>query len=239
MTHTSSSAPPREPVAVTFGDHVQSAATVAPAEWIAGARHGVRGTVGDLVPNHYPAFLRVHAPNPSPEGWWSSYRDLFEIVASIGAQHTSSPDRAWFAVWEGHSFANATTHIAWRRPPDDATRDALDQERSRLRDEVDRRNAAIRAGLRQVSNFDLPDRTYYLLTGPVSATTLIHDPGSLVDWRLPDLFWPDDRRWFIATDVDFWSLYIGGSHDFITELAGTVPTPTQIVTLDHQLETED
>ena len=31
------------------------------------------------------------------------------------------------------------------------------------------------------------------------------------DWRNPDLFWPDDRRWFIATDVDFWSLYIGGS----------------------------
>jgi hypothetical protein len=55
----------------------------------------------------------------------------------------------------------------------------------------------------------------------------------------PDLFWPDDRRWFIATDVDFWSLYIGGDHDFITEVARSVPTRSEIVALDHQLEIED
>jgi hypothetical protein len=38
--------------------------------------------------------------------------------------------------------------------------------------------------------------------------------------------------------VDFWSLYIGGDHDFITALARNVPTLTEIVTLDH-LETEN
>ena len=42
-----------------------------------------------------------------------------------------------------------------------------------------------------------------------------------------------------ATDVDFWSLYIGGDNDFIAQLAGGVPTPTEIVTLDRPLEIED
>jgi hypothetical protein len=74
--------------------------------------------------------------------------------------------------------------------------------------------------------------------GPLDAATRLHDPGSLGEWRRPDLFWPDDRQWFVATDVDFWSLYIGGDHDFITALARNVPTLTEIVTLDH-LETEN
>lgn len=57
-------------------------------------------------------------------------------------------------------------------------------------------------------------------------------------WRNPDLFWPDDRRWFVATDVDFWSLYIGGDEDFTGELAATVPTATCRVALDTRLEIE-
>ena len=99
--------------------------------------------------------------------------------------------------------------------------------------------ATPRSAPRQIPTFDLPNRTYYLLAGPVAAATRLRDPGSLVDWRRPDLFWPDDRRWFVATDVDFWSLYVGGDHDFITELADNVATPTEVVTLDHQLESEE
>ncbi|MGH2477478.1 MAG: hypothetical protein ACRDIL_19665, partial [Candidatus Limnocylindrales bacterium] len=191
-----------------FGDCVEPAATVAPAAWIARARRGAWGTVGALVPNQFPVFLRVRAPDPG-EDWWAAYRALFEIVASVGERHTSSPDKAWFAVWEGHGFDTATTHIARQGPLDDATRAALDQERSRLREEDDRRNGAIRTALSQIPRFELPHRTYYLMGGPVSAATELDDPASVVGWRHPDLFWPDDRRWFVATDVDFWSLYIG------------------------------
>ena len=64
-------------------------------------------------------------------------------------------------------------------------------------------------------------------------------PDSMDDWRNPDLYWPDDRQWFVGTDVDFWSLYIGGDGDFIEELASSVPTSAEIVTPDLQLESED
>jgi hypothetical protein len=234
----SSPDPSCEPIEMIFGDHIQYAATVAPAKWIKGACGEAPGTVGSLVPNQYPLVMRVSAPNPS-EDWWSAYRDLFAVTASIGERHTSSPDRAWLAVWEGHGFANSTTRIAWRDPFDDTNRHAREREQARLRDEDVRRNAAIRASLRQVPRFDLPNRTYHLLGGPVSAATRVDDPRGPETLRLPDLFWPDDRRWFVATDVDFWSLYIGGDHDFITELGRNVPTPTEIVTLDDQLVVED
>lgn len=77
------------------------------------------------------------------------------------------------------------------------------------------------------------------MTGPVAAATELKDPGSMTDWQNPDLFWPDDRRWFVATDVDFWSLYVGGHNAFISELVRAVSTHSQLVALDQQLEVED
>lgn len=49
----------------------------------------------------------------------------------------------------------------------------------------------------------LPDRSYYLMTGPVTTATELQHPGD-DGWLNLDLFWPDDRQGFIATDVDFW-----------------------------------
>jgi hypothetical protein len=224
---------------VIFGNSVASPATAAAADWVAGACRGVWGTVGALVPNQYPLILHAHAPEPDIVDWWSQYSELFRTIATIGEQHTSDPERAWFAVWEGHGFDTTTSHYSWQGPVDDATRQALEQKRSRLRIENERRNAATRAALHTVPRFDLPHRSYYLLAGPVTAATQVREPGSPGRWQRPDLFWPDDRRWFVATDVDFWSLYIGGDHDFISELARSAPTPSETVTLDHQLEPED
>ena len=222
-----------------FGDALMPAATTAAAVWIAPALRGSMGTVGALVPDSFSSVLRIHAPPPIPGDWWTTYRDMYARVAEIGAQHTSSVDRAWFAVWEGHGFATAETRLAWTDPAaDDAERHEREAARAQLRDDDRRRNAAISAGLGAIPIFDLPNRTYYLMEGPVSAVVGLRDPAS-GDWRNPDLFWPDDRRWFVATDVDFWSLYVGGDSDLIADLAASVATPTEAVTLSYQLEIED
>ncbi len=222
-----------------FGDHFRPADTVASTDWIGESCQGEPWTVGALVPNRYESLLRVFAPAPCPGDWWSAYREIFEVVASIGEHHTSSPDRAWFAIWEGHGFDRAAARVAWPDPPVDVTeRRARNDERSRLRHENRRDNAAIRGALDQVPRFERPGRTYYLLNGPVTAVTQLHYPDG-GGWRNPDLFWPDDRRWFVATDVDFWSLYIGGSSSFIAELADSIPTRSDPVDLDLPLEIED
>ena len=143
-------------------------------------------------------------------------------------------------MWEGHGFDRTTTHVAWSDPPiDDPARLARDEYRAQLRDEDERRRASIGAALGDVPRFDLPNRTYYLLEGSVSAVTRLRYPDSMNDWRNPDLYWPDDRRWFVGTDVDFWSLYIGGDRDLIDDLVSSVPTSAEIVTPDRRLETDD
>ena len=222
-----------------FGDHMTPAESVDSAAWIRSACRGDPGTVGALVPNHFAATIRVYAPDPRHGDWWSEYRDLFSAVASIGERNTETPTRAWFAIWEGHGFEKATSHIGWSEPAlDDATRRAREQAQVQLHEEDRRRNAAIRDALDPIPRFDLPDRSYYLMEGPLNAVDGLRYPG-FDGWRNPDLIWPDDRRWIVATDVDFWSLYIGGDDNFIAELRSNVPTPSEIVTLDSRLEIED
>lgn len=89
------------------------------------------------------------------------------------------------------------------------------------------RNARIGPSLAEVPRFDLPDRTYYLLQGPLRALAGSRYPDDEVR-KNPDLFWPDDYSWFAATDVDFWSLYVGGSTELTNELSRRVNTPWEV-----------
>ncbi len=228
-----------DPPKVIFGDSLRAAASTDPAAWIVGSRRGERGTVGWLMPDLYESTLRLHAPDPSPDGWWELYSDLFDLVASIGARYTSTPDLAWFAIWDGHGFGPGTTSIVWRDPAaDDAERQRREAEREGQRRHDLERNARIGPALAAVPRFDLPDRAYYLTSGPLSAMTELRYPDDH-GWRNPDLFWPNDRTWFAATDVDFWSLYVGGSRAFTSDLATRSPTPCEVVDLDDRFPIED
>ena len=63
----------------------------------------------------------------------------------------------------------------------------------------------------------IPQRNLFLLRGAIKdvATTL----GD-VDWiyQSPNLWWPDDRAWCVATEIDFSWTYVGGSRACIDEL---------------------
>lgn len=224
-----------------FGDRIRAALTAEPAAWIAGRCGGAWGTVGSLVPNDYATVLRVYPPDDDPDDWWEAYRRLFGTIATIGARHTSTPGAAWFAVWEGHGFASATRMYVWSEhiDLDDEAAAEIEAERARWLREDERRRAEVRDALSSMPRFDLPDRSHYLLTGGVDAVTELREPGFPERFQRPDLFWPDDRRWFVATDVDFWSLYVGGDRDLVDELARTVDVPTAVVAWDESLEAED
>jgi hypothetical protein len=113
--------------------------------------------VGGIIVLVRAACLTTATYTPSER---SRFREIFEVVASVGERHTSSPDRAWFAVWEGHGFDNVASRVAWRdAPADEAEQHARDVERQRLRDEDRRRNATIRAswiGFRASTGRDAP-----------------------------------------------------------------------------------
>ncbi len=228
-----------DPPLVIFGDSLRAAESTDPAEWIGESLRGQPGTVGALVPNLFESTLRLHAPDPTPDDWWELYRDLFDLVALVGAGYTSTPALAWFAIWEGHGFVPSIGRMGWRYPPaNEVERTWREVQRERQRESDRERNARIGPALASVPRFDLPHRVYYLVHGPLSAMTELRYPDN-DGWRNPDLFWPDDCSWFAATDVDVSSLYVGGSAAFTTELATQASTPWAVVDNDDRLQIED
>ena len=62
----------------------------------------------------------------------------------------------------------------------------------------------------------IPHRAYYLFRGPLEAVPALASAGP--PWQAPNLWWPDDRSWCVATDIDLDSTYVGGTRECINAL---------------------
>jgi hypothetical protein len=61
----------------------------------------------------------------------------------------------------------------------------------------------------------LPNRNYLLYSGPVDRA--LESPMDPVD-QSPNLWWPEDRAWFVGTEIDFDSTFVGGHDRLIAAL---------------------
>lgn len=137
-------------------------------------------------------------------------------LCDLLAEHAADPAHAFFCVWDGWGWVDGSRvlgHIVLRTAdepvaPAEANKPAqpafspeeLPRERVRL-----------------------PGRDYVLLEGPLSAATQIGNWGSPT-WFLPqspNLFWPADRAWCAATEIDFDSTLVGGSTELIQAILDT------------------
>jgi hypothetical protein len=61
---------------------------------------------------------------------------------------------------------------------------------------------------------ELPERPLLLYNGPLAAATALYDPFE----QSPTLWWPRDRAWCVASEIDFHSTYVGGSRALVDRL---------------------
>jgi hypothetical protein len=180
-------------------DRPVSWATV--AEWSGGAVHS-------RVQFEAMAKPRAGAPE-RPAPFVSAPRignlpgPLLATLCQILASHTDSADRCWFCLWEGYGYVQgspAVSRLGDPRPvPPAFGIESLDGPRVRL-----------------------PNRDYLLFEGPLEAAS---DMGwrpreGIFDPQSPNLFWPDDHAWCVATEIDLDSTYVGGSAALIADLVG-------------------
>jgi hypothetical protein len=52
--------------------------------------------------------------------------------------------------------------------------------------------------------------------------------------QVPDLWWPADRSWCLATDPDFQWLYVGGTSEYIEEITSSTEIEALRTTPDHR-----
>jgi hypothetical protein len=65
----------------------------------------------------------------------------------------------------------------------------------------------LRADARHAPIFHLPARDYYLLAGSVEAVS--ETTAERSHYQSPNLWWPDDHAWCVATEIDLNTTYMG------------------------------
>jgi hypothetical protein len=193
---------------------------VGPAAWVEASLADGTGTVSAMVPAGFPAYVRVLPPtyvdgDPECRHRWP------EIAAAVGVPLTA-----------GTRFDDLVAGSdGWGRPSDGG---------------LDRRETAALAGVLAGftgtperayfclwEGFGLPEtdalaarparvrtphRAYHLLAGPVSAAATL--PAE-VPWRCASLWWPADRTWLVATELDGYLTYAGGTSEAVAAILST------------------
>jgi hypothetical protein len=195
-----------------------------PADWIAGCLLPMKGfvPVGAIVPTGFDAYVRVlHPAGGGPNGdtpiRWN------EVAAWSG--RVIHPEVQWEAVSRP---LNPTATEPWDYDP------ALGQcplpvrrvlvERLRAFTGYDWCWVAVWEGwgclprYPEIPTVRLPGRNYLLLSCPWELIESTIFGGEAANHAAPSLWWPPDRSWFVATEVDFRWTYVAGSHACISAL---------------------
>ena len=146
-------------------------------------------------------------------------RDQCQALATELQRFTATPDRCWFCIWEGYGFWWSSAHTTLSSP------EAGPSEVERARREAKELDEVL-GGTERVQT---QDRAYFLFRGPLSAASSFEPSGW---YQSPNLWWPEDRAWCVASEIDLYSTYVGGSRACIDQVLAAPGPEALEVSLD-------
>lgn len=153
--------------------------------------HRVSCPVGEPEPN---------ASQPSRGVEWGSLpAEELEALASVLARHGSPSAVCWFGVWHGYGQLHGSPAV---------TRFTSTGEGGHV-DGI--ASAEVLSGPR----LRAPCREYLVLRGPLSSISKLE---TSLGGQSPNLWWPTDHAWCVATEIDLAWTYIGGSEVLISDV---------------------
>lgn len=141
--------------------------------------------------------------NPAPDTG-NLAPDLLRALCEVLAGHTGTAQSCWFCLWRGYSWMFEEQRAAGITfyPAGDPG------------DPFPPRPCVPVPHLRG-QEVELPGRNYFLYEGPVDAATEL---GWWFGPQSPNLFWPQDHLWCVASEIDLYCTLVGGSEALIEEL---------------------
>lgn len=188
---------------------------VSHADWWAtpDAPWDVRCTMG---PSGFAAYAQVLHPldQPTDQAIASALMDVegdlddsvLRALVERLAEHTGTPGDCFFGLWEGYAEIQGGSAVSSLTMETDASG----------RVTYERAPAAFPPEVTEGPRVRIPARDYLLFRGP------LHDAG---DWgatsriNSPNLIWPADQSWFLATEVDATFTVVGGSATLVDAVA--------------------
>jgi hypothetical protein len=80
----------------------------------------------------------------------------------------------------------------------------------------------------------VPYRAYFLFQGSLETVMTFVWGGHV--WQSPNIWWPDDRAWCVATEIDLDSTYIGGSQACIDQIVADPEFEAFRTTIDARVD---
>jgi len=131
--------------------------------------------------------------------------ELLRILCGTLAQHTSTPYSCWFCLWDGYGWLHGSPSVAIM-----GLRGSIPVP------------PAFPAQMLDGPRVRLPGRDYLLFAGPLAAAPQLGwaDPYGLFFPQSPNLFWPLDRAWCVASEIDLFCTLVAGSQALAAALVG-------------------
>lgn len=219
------------------------------ADWIGNSLHPFAQDVGSVLPPGFAAYARIFHPasiagRPDIDVRWSDVAALsgkaahsemqFHAIAppatdpeprvyeprlgvlskgqakaliALLARFTATPSSCWLCLWDGYGYLHpgGVAPFVTARPPFARLRVGI--RRLQLRMSMPRLPRRVGPRVR------LPGRDYLLFHAPVAAALGWEDG--------PNLWWPDDRAWCVASEIDFAYTYVGGPRALIDAIVAS------------------
>ena len=176
-----------------------------------------RVVVSDVVPEGFPRYVRLLHPCPEKPAWrWA------DVARARG--FTAHPLMQWDALQTPDGSAGGLEAPAVGTIPHEIAAiltGVLSHHTSSKEC-----NLAVWSGFAElpegtVTNLALPDRSYVLLRAPIALAAgplWTFEDGAYPVTQTANMWWPDDRSWVVATDIDFTFTLIGASSGCAHEL---------------------
>jgi hypothetical protein len=195
---------------------------LAPAAWIRRWLHPFAQDVGSVIPEGFEGYARVFHP---------AYRDGHPVrwreIADANGRTVHS--QMQFGNISG-SWQSSPQPGLWTRPPRPGTLpiELVRALASNLRPRTTTPGACYFAawvGLGSAPSpstlprLIIPQREYYVASGRLDdAVRSVY--GDLSGYQSANMWWPDDRSWFVSTEVDLAYTYVGGTRECIEAVTG-------------------
>jgi hypothetical protein len=227
-----------------FGD-LHLVDDVSSADWIVASVRNFQYDVGSLLPVTFAAYARVFHPAGRASAGGEQVEVPWADVAAANARITHAV-MEWVALTGDWRFMTEGGQPGvWDYPPSIGVLPV--RQAAGLAAVLERFTTtpsecwfAVWDGyggapdsLEATPRISMPQRPMVLLRGPLSAASTAFPKRG---WpESASLWWPEDRGWCVATDIDLMSTYVGGSVECITALLADDRLEAFAVSVDQSL----
>lgn len=206
-------------------------ADVSSGDWIK-ERLGTFGSVGGLVPLGFDVYLRTKHRFENDAGSIEGLsRETLGALRDVLARN-GNVEACFFAIWEGYGWVHGggiSAAAFYSGAPPQPEYEAAVQAASRA--------PAFPDSVVSGPKLSLPHRNYLLFEGQLSSALELGKRYEILgDERFepyaPDLIWPADHSWFIATDTDLRFAYVGASDTLAAEISAAEELVSEVVCAD-------